>query len=113
MMKDGVVILNTSRGPVIDEAALVEALESGKVGAAGLDVYENEPEVHPGLRDRDDVILLPHMGTYTHETQENMELWTISNARSVLEKGVLRSRVKEQDKVDFEGVWGKKLAGEN
>jgi glyoxylate reductase len=58
------------------------------------------------------VILLPHMGTYTHETQENMELWTISNVRSVLEKGELRSRVKEQDTVDFKGILGNRFGGE-
>lgn len=68
-MKDGVVIVNTARGPVIDEDALVKALESGKVGAAGLDVFEKEPEVHPGLKKSQDVVLFPHIGTATWETQ--------------------------------------------
>lgn len=69
MMKDGVVIVNTARGAVMDESALVDALDQGKVFAAGLDVYENEPEVHPGLIRNDNVLLLPHVGTATVETQ--------------------------------------------
>lgn len=68
-MKDGVVIINTARGAVIDEDALVKALDSGKVRSAGLDVFENEPEVHPGLVANDDVILVPHMGTHTYEVR--------------------------------------------
>ena len=69
MMKDDVVIVNTARGPCIDEGALVEALESGKVYSAGLDVYEDEPTVHPGLLGSDKVVLLPHIGTATFETR--------------------------------------------
>ncbi|KAL8943339.1 MAG: hypothetical protein Q9211_001016 [Gyalolechia sp. 1 TL-2023] len=68
MMKDGVVIINTARGKIIHEGALVEALEQGKVFAAGLDVYEKEPEIHPGLIRNDNVVLLPHIGTATLET---------------------------------------------
>jgi len=66
-MKDGVVIVNTARGAVMDEAALVEALEKGKVASVGLDVYEDEPEIHPGLVKNENVLLLPHMGTFTYE----------------------------------------------
>lgn len=69
LCKDGVVIVNTARGAVIDEAALVEALESGKVSGVGLDVYENEPAIHKGLMAREDIVLLPHIGTWTIETQ--------------------------------------------
>lgn len=69
MCKDGVVIVNTARGAVIDEAALVEALDSGKVGGVGLDVYEDEPAIHKGLLAREDLVLLPHIGTWTIETQ--------------------------------------------
>lgn len=69
MMKDGVVIVNTARGSIIDEGALVEALESGKVFGAGLDVFENEPEVHPGLAANDNVVLLPHAACLTFEIQ--------------------------------------------
>lgn len=57
-MKQGVVITNTARGAVMDEAALVEALDSGKVWSAGLDVYEEEPKVHPGLIKNPNVMLL-------------------------------------------------------
>jgi glyoxylate reductase len=68
-MKDRVVIVNTARGKLMDEQALVDALESGKVFSAGLDVYEEEPKVHQGLLDNPNVVLLPHIGTATKETQ--------------------------------------------
>ncbi|KAI4152593.1 MAG: hypothetical protein L6R39_001771 [Caloplaca ligustica] len=95
MMKEGVVIVNTARGKIIDEGALVEALEQGKVFAAGLDVYENEPEIHPGLIKHDDVVLMPHIGTATVETQRKMELLVIDNIRSVLETDCLLTPVVE------------------
>lgn len=95
-MKKGVIIINTARGAVMDEAALVEALESGHVSSVGLDVFEEEPKVHPGLLNNPNVMLLPHMGTYTVETMEKMEEWCISNVRSALESGALRSPVPEQ-----------------
>lgn len=96
MMKPGIVIINTARGAVMDEAALVEALESGQVHSAGLDVYENEPEIHPGLLANPNVMLVPHMGTWTVETETKMEEWAISNVRMAIEEGKLRSIVPEQ-----------------
>ena len=69
MMKDSIIIINTARGGVIDEAALVYALDSGKVRSVGLDVYEDEPKVHPGLLENPRVTLLPHMGTWTVEVR--------------------------------------------
>lgn len=63
--KPGVVVVNTARGALIDEAALAEALDSGQVSAVGLDVYENEPKIHPGLVKNERAFLLPHVGTYT------------------------------------------------
>jgi D-3-phosphoglycerate dehydrogenase len=95
-MKKGVVIVNTARGAVMDEAALVAALESGQVGSAGLDVFEEEPKVHPGLISNPNTVLLPHMGTSTVETMEAMEEWAIANVRMVLEEGKLKSPVPEQ-----------------
>lgn len=98
LLKPGAIIINTARGGVIDEAALVDALHSGQVGGCGLDVYENEPTVHPGLlalasasADPQQnavprVVLLPHMGTYTTETTAAMEAWTIGNVRKVLDE---------------------------
>jgi len=95
-MKDGVVIINTARGKLIDENALVEALDSGKVFSAGLDVYEEEPKVHEGLLKNQNVVLLPHIGTSTKETQRNMELLVLENLRSALQKGSLLTQVPEQ-----------------
>ena len=100
LMKESVVIVNTARGAVIDEAALVKALDTGKVYSCGLDVYEEEPKVHPGLVDNPHVTLLPHMGTWTVETQTEMELWNIANIRSALETGKLKSPVPEQKDMD-------------
>ncbi|KAM6477439.1 D-isomer specific 2-hydroxyacid dehydrogenase [Trichoderma sp. SZMC 28011] len=95
-MKTGVVIVNTARGGVMDEAALVDALNTGKVLSVGLDVYQQEPNIHPGLVSNPHVCLLPHMGTSTVETKTKMEEWTIGNVRSALEKGKLLSLVMEQ-----------------
>ncbi|KAJ0295454.1 hypothetical protein COL516b_012544 [Colletotrichum fioriniae] len=96
LMKPGVVIVNTARGAVIDEAALVSALDSGKVASAGLDVFENEPEVHPGLLANPNVLIVPHMGTWTLETSVKMEKWAIGNVRRAVTEGKLDSVVVEQ-----------------
>lgn len=66
-MKDGVVLVNTARGAVIDEDALAKALDNGKVASVGLDVYEHEPNIHQGLMGNPHVMLLPHMGTWSVE----------------------------------------------
>ncbi|KAK4163385.1 putative 2-hydroxyacid dehydrogenase [Cladorrhinum sp. PSN259] len=96
-MKKGITIINTARGAVMDEDALVAALNSGRVQSAGLDVYENEPDsIHPGLLSNPRVILVPHMGTWTVETELKMEEWAISNVRMAVEEGKLRSIVPEQ-----------------
>ncbi|RPA97320.1 hypothetical protein L873DRAFT_1691273 [Choiromyces venosus 120613-1] len=68
-LKRGAVLVNTARGAVVDEAALVEVLEEGHLGGVGLDVYEDEPKIHEGLIGREDAVLFPHIGTFTVETQ--------------------------------------------
>jgi glyoxylate reductase len=71
-MKDSALLVNTARGPVVDEAALVEALETGEIAGAALDVFEEEPDVHPGLFEQDRVVLAPHLGSATTETRRKM-----------------------------------------
>jgi len=82
----------------MNESDLVDALATGKVSACGLDVFENEPEVHPGLIDNPNVtLLLPHMGTWTVETQEKMESWCLENVKMAVTEGKLKSPIPEQD----------------
>ena len=83
-MKRTAHLVNTSRGPVVDEGALVAALESGEIAGAGLDVYEEEPRVHPGLLQRDDVVLLPYVGSATVETRSAMADLAVDNVLAVL-----------------------------
>ncbi|MEN6484511.1 MAG: D-glycerate dehydrogenase [Syntrophobacteraceae bacterium] len=72
LMKPSAYLVNTARGPVVDEAALVEALRNGTIRGAGLDVYENEPDLAPGLAELDNAVLLPHVGSATIETRTRM-----------------------------------------
>jgi glyoxylate reductase len=84
MMKQTAVLVNTARGPVIDEAALVAALKAGTIAAAGLDVYEDEPRLAPGLADLPNVVLLPHLGSATLETRARMAAMAAENLLAVL-----------------------------
>lgn len=100
-MKPGVTIVNTARGKVMDEEALIQALDSGKVWSAGLDVFESEPRVDDRLVANKRVLMLPHVGTYTQETRGQMEAWAVSNLISVLDTGEVKNRVPEQVGVEF------------
>jgi len=85
MMKPTAILINTSRGPVIDEAALAVALREGKIAGAGLDVYENEPEVHPELLNCPNAVLAPHTGSATTETRTKMATMAAENLIAMLE----------------------------
>ncbi|KAH7367034.1 D-isomer specific 2-hydroxyacid dehydrogenase [Plectosphaerella cucumerina] len=94
-MKKGVVIVNTARGPIIDEAALVRSLDSGKISSVGLDVFEKEPAILPGLLNNPRAVLLPHIGTMTVDTQKKMEVLVIDNVKSALSHGKLLTKVPD------------------
>ncbi|EGV65132.1 NAD-binding D-mandelate dehydrogenase [Yamadazyma tenuis] len=98
-MKDGVIIVNTARGAIIDEQSLIKHLKSGKVGAAGLDVFENEPRPPKELLELPNVMALPHMGTHAVQTVFDMENWVIENVKSGLTTGKVISLVPEQQGV--------------
>jgi gluconate 2-dehydrogenase len=95
-MKDGVVIVNTARGPIIDEAELVPHLKSGKVGAFGSDVFEHEPEVPSELLLLPNVVALPHMGTHTYESIKEMEEFVVENIELCMASGKVITLVPEQ-----------------
>lgn len=86
-MKPAAVLINTGRGPLIEEAALVEALASGHLGGAGLDVFEFEPEVTPQLMTFDNVTLLPHIGSATGECRSDMAQRAMANIQAFLTTG--------------------------
>jgi glyoxylate reductase len=83
-MKRSAYLINTSRGPIVDEAALAWALEHRLIAGAALDVYEKEPEVHPALLGREDVMLIPHIASATTETRTAMANLAVSNVLAVL-----------------------------
>lgn len=85
--REGAVLVNTARGPLVDEAALVIALTSGRLGAAGLDVFADEPSLHPGLSDLENAVLTPHTGSATGECRTDMVRRALGNIVAFIENG--------------------------
>ena len=85
LMKPTAYLINTARGPIVEEAALVEALRARRIAGAGLDVYEEEPKVAPGLADLPNVVLFPHIGSSTLDAREGMARLAAQNIRAALE----------------------------
>jgi glyoxylate reductase len=81
-MKPGAILINTARGDVVDNKALITALREKKIAAAGLDVYEGEPNLDPGFLTLDNAVLLPHLGSATTETRIAMGMKVIENLES-------------------------------
>lgn len=92
-MRRSAYLINTARGDVVDEAALVEALADGTIAGAGLDVYEQEPRVSPALLKMENVVLLPHLGSATKETRVAMGMRALENLRLFFSGAPLRDRV--------------------
>ncbi len=93
LMRPGAFLINTARGDVVEEAALVDALQSGRIAGAGLDVFEKEPQVTQALVSMDNVVLLPHLGSATHETRVAMGMRAVENLTLFLSGKPLRDRV--------------------
>jgi glyoxylate reductase len=83
-MKPTAYLVNAARGPIVDEAALVEALRAHKIAGAGLDVYEREPEMEPGLAELENTVLLPHLGSASRGTRDKMASMAATNAVAML-----------------------------
>jgi lactate dehydrogenase-like 2-hydroxyacid dehydrogenase len=92
-MRRSAFLINTARGDVVDEAALVEALSDGTIAGAGLDVYEHEPRIAPELLSMENVVLLPHLGSATQETRIAMGQRAVENLRLFFNGAPLRDRV--------------------
>jgi len=101
MMKPTCVVVNTSRGPVVDEKALVRALKNGKIAAAALDVFEREPEIEPELFDIDNVVIAPHIASASHETRLKMCMMAAENLLASLKGNRPPNLVNPE-------VWGKR-----
>jgi lactate dehydrogenase-like 2-hydroxyacid dehydrogenase len=96
LMAPHAVLINTARGDIVDEAALATALEAGRPAAAGLDVYDEEPRVHPGLLRLENVVLLPHLGSATLETRLAMGRRALANLTAFFEGAPLPDEVRPE-----------------
>ena len=95
LMKESATFINAARGPLMDEAALVKALEEGKIAAAALDVYAFEPKVSEELLDMDNVVLIPHLGNATKEARMEMGQAVVDNLRDYKEGKEPRNQVNK------------------
>ncbi|NOU59528.1 NAD(P)-dependent oxidoreductase [Marinifilum caeruleilacunae] len=93
LMKNSALLINTARGPVVNEEELVDALKSGKIAGAALDVFEHEPKIHPDLLQLDNVVVVPHIGTATIETRIEMGKEASENIISYLKNKTEKNRV--------------------
>lgn len=96
MMKKTAILVNTSRGPVVDEVALYEALKKGDIFGAGIDVWENEPELTPGLTDLENIVITPHVASATVETRDNMSRVAAENIVEALKGNTPPNLVKSK-----------------
>ncbi|KIY50286.1 hypothetical protein FISHEDRAFT_64930 [Fistulina hepatica ATCC 64428] len=96
-LRKGAIIINTARGKIIDEAAMISALEDGHLSSVGLDVFPDEPKVNPRLLEFPQVTLLPHMGTETRDSQHRMEIRALDNIKDFLTTGAGRDLVPEHN----------------
>ena len=95
LMKRSAVLINVARGAIVDEKALAEALKTGQIWAAGLDVYEHEPQIEPDLLSLKNVVLLPHIGSATYETRLQMSLMAVNNLVEALAGKIPANLVKD------------------
>jgi len=93
LLPDGAVVVNTARGAVVDDNALIEALQSGKLFAAGLDVFNNEPNIDPRYKELPNTFLLPHIGSATRETRDAMGFRALDNLDAIISGGEPRDRL--------------------
>jgi len=105
LLKKNCILINTARGKVIDEKKLVELLKEKRIFSAGLDVYENEPELSPGLSDLENTVLLPHVGSASRWTRESMAVMAALNLRGMI--------LGHRETDDFNGTLKKVISGEN
>jgi lactate dehydrogenase-like 2-hydroxyacid dehydrogenase len=93
LLPDGAIVVNTARGPLVDDEALIAALKSGKLRAAGLDVFTGEPKIHPGYASLPNTFLLPHLGSATTETRNGMGFKALDNLDAFFAGKPLPARV--------------------